>query len=94
VKILKQNKYELYISFFVVVIGFLLTAHRPHNYKDVLVASSTLLVGLLCAFNALLDMKRMNWLERSLAVPWFLILLVLTPFTIWDVAHIGMFADR
>lgn len=93
-KVLRKNKYELYVSLVVAFVGFMLTAHLPHDYKDALVASCALLISLLCSVNALLDQKRMNSIERIIAVPWFVLLLFLTPFTIWQVAHITMFADR
>jgi hypothetical protein len=94
IRVTGRNKYELYVSYLVVFIGFIQTAHLPQNYRDVLVASSTLLVGLFCALNSLLDIKRMNWLERVIAVPWFALLLFLTPIVIWNVAQIRTFADR
>jgi hypothetical protein len=92
-RVAERNKCELYVSLLVVFIGFIQTAHLPQDYRDVLVASCTLLVGLFCALNSLLDIKRMNWLERVIAVPWFVLLLFLTPIFIWNVAHIRMFAD-
>jgi len=94
IRVLSPNKYELYISFFVVLIGFMQTAHMPQNYQDFLVISAALLVSLICVINALLDTGRMNWLERIIAVLWFAILMYVTPTAIWYIAHITSFADR
>jgi len=94
IRVSSPNKYELYISFFVVLIGFRQTLHLPQNYQDYLVISTALLVSLICVFNALLDAERMNWLEHVIAVLWFAILLFFTSTTIWHTAHVSSFANR
>jgi len=94
IRVLGANKYELYISFAVVLAGFIQTAHLPQGYQDALIQSGALLIGLICVVNALRDTPKMHWLERAVAVVWFAILLFCTPTTLWYVAHIKGFADR
>lgn len=63
-RILQKNRYELYVSIIIVFFGILQTHHLPHDYRDCLVTSGTLAAGLFLEFNALLDIKRMHWVER------------------------------
>ena len=89
-----KRKSELWISFAVALAGFLLTAHMPKGFVDVLIIAGTQLIAFLCALNALLDMKSMSIPERCIVIPWFCFLLYSAPSSIWWVATLRGFADR
>ena len=94
-KVLGPNKNELYLSFLIVLAGVLMTAHRPQNFNDLCITTSSCLLAFVCSLNAVCDLKRMNWFERALAVTWFALLLWATPISLWHAAtHDGVFADR
>ncbi len=89
-RILSPNKYQLYVSFFVALLGLMLSGYKTQTYQDCLVTSIALIVSLLCVINALLDTARMNYFERFIAFLWVVILLIFTPTTLWYIAHIKL----
>ena len=93
-RVFAKNRYELYASFFIVVIAFLFTAHFPRGIYDFLILAGSRVLALLCVVNAFLDMRRMSLMERAITIPWFVFLIYSAPATVWQVAHVQHFADR
>ena len=89
-----RNRYELYFSFVIVFVGFCNSAVLPHGYQDRLIAAGSLLLGLVCSFNAVLDFRRMNFVEFVVGMCWFVFLLATTPLILWNTAHIEAFSPR
>jgi hypothetical protein len=89
-----KRKSELWVSLAVALAGFLLTAHAPKGFVDLLIIAGTQVIALLCALNALLDLKRMLILEGCIVVPWFCFLLYSAPSSFWWAATLKFFADR
>mgnify|MGYP001562225709 CR=1 FL=1 len=92
--IIAKNKSELWDSISVALAGFLVTAHMPKGFVDVLIIVGTQLIALFCALNALWDIRRMGFLERSLAVCWFCVVVLTAPRSVSWAATIRGFADR
>jgi len=77
IKVIRKNKYEIYASFVVVIVGFLLfSTHTSVGFYDVLGGIGTSVVGFFCALNAVQDFERMNSIERLVANTWFFIVSV------------------
>lgn len=93
-RVLARNRYELYLSFFIVLIAFLLTAHFPLGIYNFLILAGSRVSALFCVVNALLDIRRMSLMEQAIAIPWFVFLVYSAPATVWWVAHVQGFADR
>jgi len=93
-RIVGKSKIEIYFSFAAALFGFSTLLAMPLSYQDVLLSAGALTIAFLCALNALLDFRRMRLVERMLAAPWFLLLLVCVPPLIWRFAHIRMFSNR
>lgn len=87
-------KYELYISILLPLLTTPYYAVLPRSYHSSLIGVGVFSLAIVCALNALLDWKRMHWMERIIAVPWFCLLAVCLPLAIWNISHIGVFADR
>lgn len=93
-KIFKANKHEFYLSLAAILIGIFFGTTRPQSYRDVLVAAAAVLIGFACSLNAVLDKRRMNWLEFALALAWFAVLLFFAPLVLWHAFSIETFGDR
>lgn len=78
IKVFQKSKNELYVSILVVVFGALFfMSNMRYNFYDFIKWVVALLVGFLCALNAVLDHKRMNSVERIASVVWLCIVSVL-----------------
>ncbi len=93
-RILGRNKNEIYISVAATFVAAWFMGSMPHGYSDVLTAAGALAVAFFCALNAVLDIPRMNWLERIVAVAWFCFVACAAPAVILGIAQMGVFADR
>jgi hypothetical protein len=93
-KVFKGNKYEFYISFPIVFVGVCSGAHRPADFNGTIIMASAMLLGLVCAFNAVLDHSRMNIVEFGFAVIWFAVLIYFAPYVLHEAFSIRAFADR
>ncbi len=93
-KVFKGNKYEFYFSFPIVLFGLFHYAARPADFYDIVIAVGALLLALLCAFNAVLDHRRMTIIEFGPALIWFAILLYVSPFVLHEAFTTRVFADR
>lgn len=93
-QVILRNKYEFYISFLVLLCVLPFCCVRPQGYYDTIIGVGACILALVCAFNAVLDGARMNWLERILAVVWFCALAGLTAYEVWDVLHLEVFSPR
>ncbi|HEY0074163.1 MAG TPA: hypothetical protein VGB77_08685 [Abditibacteriaceae bacterium] len=92
-KIVKGNKYEIYISLILPFVTTPYYAVLPRGYTDILIGIAVFTIAFLCALNSILDIGRMHWLERLIAVPWFCLLTFYLPLAIWSVAHIRAFSS-
>lgn len=91
-KVVKGNKYEIYISLILPFITTPYYAVLPRGYTDTLIGMAIFTIAFLCAFNAILDIGRMHLLERLIAVPWFCLLTFYLPIAIWNVTHVRVFS--
>ena len=92
-KVASPNRWEMYVSFAVVAYG-VANMGLPVDLHEALLLPGCLLVASLCAFNALLDFRRLSIVERICVVPWSVFLLFVTPYIVWEMGHIRWFADR
>ena len=92
--IVGRNRYELYLSFVIVFIGFCYSAVRPQSFHHMMVSTGSLLFGLVCAINAVSDHKRMYSFERILAATWLIVLICATGWAVWDTATIETFSPQ
>jgi hypothetical protein len=69
-KLVAENRHELWASFGLVVVGFLVTARVPMHYWDVLILCGCLLTALFCAINATLDIDAMGIPGKFFSVIW------------------------
>ena len=83
-------KYELYVSFLIVLLGTFQMLNMPQGFNDYLIFNGSLILGLVCAINAVLDLKRMHPIERIIAIPWCCLLLVATPYFFWCAANVRL----
>jgi hypothetical protein len=93
-RIIGRNRYELYLSILVVVIGFFYSAVRPQSFSHVMVSTGSLLIGLVCAINAISDYKRMSIAERIFALAWLVLLMFAVPWALWDTVTTKTFSFR
>jgi hypothetical protein len=83
-KVVAENRREIYVSVGVAVVGIILGAHVPLGYQDVLLLSGCLLVALFCAVNAALDVDSMSIPGMYFTVIWLIVMLLVTAwFHIW-----------
>ncbi|HEX8834009.1 MAG TPA: hypothetical protein VF719_07395 [Abditibacteriaceae bacterium] len=92
--IIGRNRYELYLSLAVVIIGFCYSAVRPQSFNHVMASIGSLVLGLVCAINAVMDHKRMFAAERVFALMWLVILVFATTWTVWDTVTMETFSPR
>ena len=59
-----------------------------------LVLAGAMVIGLLCAVNAMLDRDEMGVIETYVAGLWLVVMLILTPLTLYWVATIWEFSNR
>jgi hypothetical protein len=72
-RVVAPNKLELWASIALVVLGnFLFRGHLPLRPTDTIGFVVIVLFAWVTALNASLDLKRMSWPLRALAVVWFL----------------------
>jgi hypothetical protein len=94
IRLVGKNRYELYLSFVIVGVGFCQSSVLPHGYEDRLLAAGSFVLGFVCALNAVLDSARMNAFERIIGISWCAVLFFITPVVIWKTAHIEVFSPR
>ena len=73
-----ENRYEIWASFVIALLGLTFAARVPAGYVDVLVLAGCLLVSLFCAINAALDLDAMSIPGKFLAVIWLGLLMIAT----------------
>jgi hypothetical protein len=66
----------------------------PIGFVGALVLAAGMLVGLLCAVNAILDRDEMGVIETYVAGLWLIAMLILTPLTLYWIATIREFANK
>ena len=87
------NRHELWVSFAVVAIAVLFQA-VPIGFEGALVLGGGMVVGLVCAINAVLDHDEMGAVETYVAAVWFIGLLIATPMTLWWLLTMREFASK
>src|SRR5215470_3942927 len=91
-KAVAPNRNELWISITAVLSGVLLTWRVPIGFGDALILASAMLIGFCCALNAFLDFDEMEIVESYISGCWLLVMLILTPWTLFSLATIREFA--
>jgi len=66
----------------------------PIGFFGALVLGAAMVFGLLCAVNAALDMDEMGVIEIYVAGLWLIVMLILTPLTLYWIVSIREFANR
>ena len=92
-KVVAANRHELWISMAVVVAAALFQV-VPIGFVGALVLAGGMVVGLVCAVNAMLARDEMGVIETYLAGLWLIAMLILTPLTFYWVATIREFANK
>ena len=92
-KLVAANRHELWVSM-VVVITAVLFQTVPIGFFGALVLGAAMVFGLLCAVNAALDMDEMGVIEIYVAGLWLIVMLILTPLTLYWIVSIREFANR
>jgi hypothetical protein len=64
-------------------------AVRPAHVQQYLALAGSQLIAFFCALNALFDVQRMNWVQRIIVIPWFLILCFSMPWAINEAGTAG-----
>jgi len=77
-----------------VLCGLLLTAHVPIGFGEALILAGAMLIGLCCALNAFLDYDEMEPVEIYISGFWLLVMLILTPWTLFSITTIQEFSNR
>ena len=66
----------------------------PVTFDSALMLSAAMVMGLLCAVNAVLDIDEMGVVETYVAVLWLIALVIMTALTLYPVASIREFASK
>ena len=91
--IVAPNRRELPVSMAVVVAPLLFQV-VPIGFAGALVLGGAMVVGLICALNAFLDRDEMGVVETYVAGLWLIVLLIITPLTLYWLATIREFANK
>ena len=92
-KVVAANRHELWVSM-VVVVAAVLIQIMPIGFVGALILAAAMVVGLLCAVNAALDIDEMGVIETYVAGLWLIAMLILTPLTLYWIASIREFANK
>ena len=92
-KVVAANRQELWVSMAVVVVGVVFQV-VPIGFIGALILGGAMIVGLVCAVNAALDMDEMGVLETYVAGLWLIAMLILTPLTLYWLVTIREFATK
>ena len=92
-KVVAESRQELWVSIAVVIVAVSL-CRMPVGFFGVLLLSSAMIIGLLCAVNAVLAIDEMGLFERAISVLWLISMVILTPFTLYWAATIRDFANK
>src|SRR5690242_17964058 len=93
-KVVRGNKNELYLSMAAPFLTAPYYAVLPHNYASILIGIGVFSLAFVCALNAIMDVGRMHWIEKLIALPWFCLLAFYLPLAIWQSAHIQVFSAK
>lgn len=77
-----------------VVIAAVCVSSIPVTFDGALMLAAAMVIGLLCAVNAVLDIDEMGVVETYVAVLWLIALMIMTPLTLYWVASIRDFANK
>ena len=77
-----------------VVVAAVLFQVVPIGFVGALVLAGAMVVGLVCAVNAVLDRDEMGIIEMYVAFLWLMTMLISTPLTLYWIADIREFANR
>lgn len=91
--IVAPNRRELPVSM-VVVAAAVLFQVVPIGFVGALVLGGAMVVGLVCAVNAMLDRDEMGVVEIYVAGLWLIVMLIATPLTLYWLATIREFANK
>ena len=91
--IVAPNRRELPVSMAVVVAAVLFQV-VPIGFVGALVLAGGMVVGLICAVNAMLDRDDMGVIEIYVAGLWLIVMLIMTPLTLYWLATIREFANK
>ena len=92
-KAVAANRHELWASMAIVVVAVLVQV-SPIGFVGALVLGGAMVVGLLCAVNAVLGLDEMGVVETYIAVIWLIALLIFTPLTLYWLGTIREFGNR
>lgn len=92
-RIASPNRYELWISFGVAFYA-VLQSSIPFHLADSLILAAGLLIATFCALNAYLDRDEMNLIERAFSFYWLVLLIFVTPYVIYSLSTIKVFASK
>ena len=92
-KVAAANRRELPVSIAIVVTTVLFQV-VPIGFVGALILGGAMVVGLVCAVNAMLDKDEMGVIETYIAGLWLTVMLIMTPLTLYWLATIREFANR
>jgi hypothetical protein len=92
-KVVAANRRELWVSITIVFVA-LVIQHVPIGFAGALVLGGSVVIGLVCAVNAVLDLDEMGVVETYVAVLWLITMLILTPLIFYWLLAIREFANR
>jgi len=90
-KVFGANRHELWISM-ALILGISCLPSMHTDFQGALILSAGVLVALFCAINAMLDNDSMGVVEIYVAGIWLMLMLILTPITLYSPLRIGEFA--
>lgn len=90
-KVVAPNRYELYVSFILVIVGLYFSASRHTGFYHNLKPICCWLLALTCIYNAILDKKHLHWIEYGFALLWFAVLLFCTLWFTWEYIRLPLF---
>ena len=93
-RVVAENRREIWISFGAAVFGLIFAAPMPMGYGNVLVLMSCFLVSVFCAVNAVLDIEEMSIPGKFFAVIWLGVILVTTAWLLVWAFGIRDFANK
>jgi len=91
--IVAPNRRELPVSMAIVVAAVCFQV-VPIGFVGALVLGGGMVVGLICAVNAFLDRDEMGFIEIYVAGLWLIVMLIMTPLTLYWLATIREFANK
>lgn len=91
--VVAPNRREFPISM-VVVVAAVAFQVVPIGFVGALVPGGGMGVGLICVLNAFLDRDEMGFIEIYVAGLWLIVMLIMTPLTLYWLATIREFANK